>query len=241
MKLKYYLRGLGVGIVLTTLIITISGSRNKISDSEIITRAMEMGMVMKEDPKGNLDEVMEATKDSSGIQTEKKAEAQKNTDGLAEAGDEAVSDDTEPAASVDDMTAAENQEQGQGESEVTGQTPSDQIPEEQEPAEQTTSAEPVENSPESNQPPVENLEEAGSPATSEEKDAGTSDKITFTVEKGMSSGQVSTMLEAKGLIESAEEFNRFILQKGKAGEIMIGEYRITGNASFDEILKVITK
>lgn len=51
MKLKYYLRGLGIGIIVTTLILMISFSMHKteISDEEIIERAEQLGMIMPED------------------------------------------------------------------------------------------------------------------------------------------------------------------------------------------------
>lgn len=50
MKIKYYLRGLGVGIVITTLILLIvfNTTGKNISDEEIISRAKELGMVMEE-------------------------------------------------------------------------------------------------------------------------------------------------------------------------------------------------
>ena len=50
MKQKYFLRGLASGIVVTTLILTISfNARNDdISEKEIIARAEKLGMVMKE-------------------------------------------------------------------------------------------------------------------------------------------------------------------------------------------------
>ena len=50
MKLKYYLRGLGVGIVVTAVILTIANHLgNKMSDEDIKKRAAKLGMVMKED------------------------------------------------------------------------------------------------------------------------------------------------------------------------------------------------
>ena len=50
MKLKYYLRGLGLGIVVTTLILVIANNMSKdISDEEIIRRAKQLGMVMADD------------------------------------------------------------------------------------------------------------------------------------------------------------------------------------------------
>lgn len=52
MKLKYYLRGLGIGIIITTLVLMIaySGHKTELTEEEIIARAEELGMVMKEDP-----------------------------------------------------------------------------------------------------------------------------------------------------------------------------------------------
>ena len=52
MKLKYYLRGVGIGLIVATLILMIASSlhSNKdMSDAEIIARAEELGMVMKAD------------------------------------------------------------------------------------------------------------------------------------------------------------------------------------------------
>lgn len=44
MKIKYYLRGVGIGLILSTIILTIS--KPKISNKEIIKRAKQLGMVM---------------------------------------------------------------------------------------------------------------------------------------------------------------------------------------------------
>ena len=50
MKLKYYLRGLGIGVLVTTIILTIAHhNQRKMSDADVIERAKELGMVMEED------------------------------------------------------------------------------------------------------------------------------------------------------------------------------------------------
>ena len=45
MKFKYYLRGLGIGILISTIILSISFAmkKNDLSDDEIIARAKELG------------------------------------------------------------------------------------------------------------------------------------------------------------------------------------------------------
>ncbi len=48
MKLKYYLRGLGIGIVVSTLILMITYNvKGKLTNSEIIKKAEALGMVME--------------------------------------------------------------------------------------------------------------------------------------------------------------------------------------------------
>ena len=52
MKLKYYLRGLGVGIICTAILMGIALSGNKkekLTDTEIIERAKLLGMVMADE------------------------------------------------------------------------------------------------------------------------------------------------------------------------------------------------
>ena len=51
MKLKYYLRGMGIGIVLTAVMmgILLGDSSGKVSDAEVIKRAKQLGMVEAED------------------------------------------------------------------------------------------------------------------------------------------------------------------------------------------------
>jgi hypothetical protein len=56
MKLKYYMRGLGIGIILTTLILTL-GNR-KISDEEVVKRATALGMIFEEKEDDKLNEML---------------------------------------------------------------------------------------------------------------------------------------------------------------------------------------
>ena len=49
MRFKYYLKGLGIGIIFATVILMFSGTLHKnLSDEEIIKKAMELGMIMPE-------------------------------------------------------------------------------------------------------------------------------------------------------------------------------------------------
>lgn len=86
MKLKYYLRGLGIGIVITTIVLMIaySGYREEMSDAEIIARAEAMGMVKKEESLfPNLEkesEMIAETEQEAVKDTEKVTETEKAKD-----------------------------------------------------------------------------------------------------------------------------------------------------------------
>ena len=45
MKLKYYLRGLGIGIAVTAIIMSITNKPEEMTDAQIKMRALELGMV----------------------------------------------------------------------------------------------------------------------------------------------------------------------------------------------------
>ena len=56
MRLKYYMRGIGIGVIFATLVLSISFyfgrtdfSSKEMTDEEIIEKATELGMVMPED------------------------------------------------------------------------------------------------------------------------------------------------------------------------------------------------
>ena len=49
MKLRYYMRGLGIGMLITALILILSGrTSGQLSDEQIKARAAELGMVMED-------------------------------------------------------------------------------------------------------------------------------------------------------------------------------------------------
>lgn len=85
MKLKYYMRGLGIGIAVTALLmgIALSGRKETMTDDEIRQRALEMGMT-----------------DDSGVLSEDLGdETQEAEPGEAEAG-ETEAEEKEPEAAV---------------------------------------------------------------------------------------------------------------------------------------------
>jgi hypothetical protein len=232
MKLKYYLRGLGIGIILTTLILTISRVNHKMSDQEIINKAMELGMVMKEDPKGNLYDVLgEESSDTKGDEPTQAPDSDKTP---------AITPSVTPAEASGDSAGTQ----------VTG-TPEENSTEATDPAAGETSDTQTDEQTQDITQPSDTTQITDEQGT-EAADNGTStdsaatdtaagtEEITFTIEKGMSSGKVSALLESKGLIEEAGDFNNYIIQEDKSGVIRVGTFTVTKGASYQEILKAIT-
>lgn len=85
MKLKYYLRGMGIGIIVTTIILAISFSRREveISDEQVMVRAAALGMMMPEEQTPEETEKAEATElptaEESGTDAAKEPIAENDT------------------------------------------------------------------------------------------------------------------------------------------------------------------
>lgn len=220
MKLKYYLRGLGIGMLVVALLLTISGSTGaKMSDDAVRRRAAELGMVEKD--KTVLGELGSET--VSG-ETEKLGSA-------AEAGSEAEQpeNDTEEPAEV-------------AEPEKTTETQAEPAEEDKNATQQQTepSAEDVDE-----QKPAQDIEERAEEVAERAEDIAENSPagrvVTLAVRRGDSSVSVARRAEEAGLVQSAADFDVFLCRNGYDKRISVGNYEITEGASEKEIAAIITK
>lgn len=204
MKLKYYMRGLGIGIILTTLILTISNPKERLSDSEIMKRAEVLGMEMKADSTESLTEALDNIKPT-----------------------------VEPTESVQEPSVTPSGSPEPSDSAKVSITPT--------PTTAPTSA--PEPSPTPKPIPTPIVEATPSvKAPDETANPHGSEEITFTVKSGMSSGQVAALLVEKGLVDNAEDFNKYIVKVGKASIIRVGTYTLPKDTTYQEIvIKLTTK
>lgn len=184
MKLKYFLRGLASGIVITTLLLTISFNVGKddISEQEIIKRAEKLGMVMEEET-----DLLSST---STPTKENEAEA------TATVSPE-ITEETEVTVSVT-------------------QTPT------KEPTQEPTK------------------EPTKEPTPIPTQAAASSEKKVLTIASGMWSDAVARELQAMGLVDSASEFDQYLIKNGYADRLVVGTFEIPAGASYDEIARIIT-
>ena len=75
------------------------------------------------------------------------------------------------------------------------------------------------------------------PSTEEETVA---EDVTITIDDSDGSSSVADKLYEAGLIESADEFESYVIDSGKTDSIQSGTFQIPSGSSFEEILDIIT-
>lgn len=124
--LKYYLRGLGIGIVVTTLILTVVFNlRGKLSDSEIKERAAKLGMVM---PESTADSIFDKTTSDKENQTPDKTTADEQPDDK-ETTPEPTTEEQTPEPTAEEQTPEPTTEEQTTEPTTPEPTTEEQTPE----------------------------------------------------------------------------------------------------------------
>lgn len=219
MERKYYLRGLGLGIVVTAVImgIALSGPR-KMTDEEIIQRAKELGMV-------------EDTYLADVGADEEQTQGEQNIEDIDPAELPAVTQEPEsqPVEPEEDLEPAGEEELEPAEEEL----PSVAEPVEIELPETESAAE----GPASEETPEENTNEM----TRQDDTPSSSVKIeTITVVSGDGSYTVARKLKEAGVVMSAETFDTYLCEKGYDKRLRTGTFRIPADASDEQIARIIT-
>jgi len=108
MKLKYYLKGMGVGIIVTTLILTISfQNRNSMSDSEIKEKAKELGMVetYEEGVLSDLQKEISDVASEDGTAGTESMDSEEASEDSAMSEDSAIESETNENTDMEEMSA----------------------------------------------------------------------------------------------------------------------------------------
>lgn len=228
MKFKYFMRGLGVGILFCTLIIfaAYETSPNKLfTDEEVIARAKQLGMVEGE---SSLDKVLK--------------EASTSGDTSEEAGtpeDLQTVPDMDGSHTGEPTTKEQDQDMSKAETgrttETVTTTENRQEPQEKQP----TTADKTETKPPTETEAPETAED-GSQDTAGNTEDGVVTK-TITVKRGMDSSSVAALLQREGIIEDAHDFDSYLDKNGYSTKIRIGTYVVKSSDSYKTLAKIITK
>lgn len=129
MKLKYYLRGLGMGILFATVVMMVAGAfhRGGLTDDQIIKEAQKLGMVMKDSEDKNglwgpKDETESENSEDSPADNQKPSENETPSDSQKPSESETASDSQIPSDtqnSENTQQPSENQTQSEAPEYVT--------------------------------------------------------------------------------------------------------------------------
>ncbi len=110
MKLKYYLRGLAAGILLTTILLTIANAGNRpLTDAQIRQRALELGMIESDSIRLS---ALQGSGTTAPESDESKSDSPGNT-GEGSPSDSSMPDDIEPdSGSLSDPFESDTSESG---------------------------------------------------------------------------------------------------------------------------------
>lgn len=235
MERKYYLRGLGVGIAVTAIIMGIAVSDDKaMTDEEIMARARKLGMVENTvlADSGDAND-QDAYKEESGTAGEEQPKDQESASGQGADADGAGANDGNDAEAdpigearpdgQETDSAAGNEEERQEPEETEGQT----VPAQEEESAGTGDAEPADGS---QADKAEDVREGITSATVK----------TITISHGDGSYTVARKLADVGVVTSADSFDTFLCQNGYDKRLRAGTFSIPADASDEQIARIVT-
>lgn len=216
MKLRYYLRGLGIGIVITAFLMgfTKGSAKETLSDDEIIARAEKLGMVQSSVLSSDLNHEEQGedgvTVSYNTVLDEPDIVALPDSAGADQTGDAAGVVDTEATdktADAADTVDSEKVADAAGDSEGSTKASDTDVADNSTKATDTTGA-----------------------AT-----------ITVTINSGDGSDTVARHLAELGVITDAGDFDRYLCQNGYDKKLATGNHEINVGAGYQEIAEILIK
>ena len=225
MKFKYYLRGIGIGIIFASIIFLIAYRENvpaKMSNEEIVERAKQLGMVEANDPINKLIDKKSDNKSDENASEEKES--------------------AEKASTEEIKTEAENTEATTEEQTTEATTTEEQTTEEQTTETKTTEAKTTEaKTTEAKTTEARTSEQqAAEKQTTEEKNTKKSKTIEITIARGSSSYPVCLKLKELGLIDDAAKYDDYLIEHGYANRISVGTHKLKMGMSYHDIAELIS-
>lgn len=220
MRMRYYLRGLGIGIVVTALLMgfTKGGQKETLTDAEIVERAKSLGMV-----------------ESSVLSADLGDKEDISVNDISEADQQEVMLETEPETA--DNTEQTEPETTDNTEQSKPETADDAEQSKPETADDTEQTEPeTANNTEQSKPDKET--EADNP---EKVGTVTGNRYVVTIYSGDGSRTVANRLEEMGVIEDAAEFDRYLCQNGYDKRLTTGNHEINAGADEKEIAEALVK
>ncbi len=212
MKLKYLIRGIGIGVFAAGAVaLIVSLTAGKMSDEKILERARQLGY---EDRNVVIQEI-------------------RNEDGPVKLTDQTPANSTKDTSEKN--IATEVLPDGVENSESTSQVTSEDKKAEEEAKKAEEEKKKAEEAKKAEEEKKKAEEEA------KKQSQATGETVTITVKSGQFSETVAKMCETAGLVDSATKFDDFMCKNGYSGRISVGDHKIAKGSSYEEIAKALCK
>ena len=233
MNIRNYLKGIGVGIIVASLVLIIAGKFNNkaMTDDDVIKRAKELGMVESTtltQPSANnglasndsndraiVDDKESNVTDQSGTGEDANADATNTADADKNTTDANNSSDKNQSSTDNNNTA-----KGTDTNTTNNQTGSD--------TDKNSTAT------DSNSSTDKNQTGAGS-----DKTVKSSETVSVEVKSGMSSESAAAAAKDAGLVDDDIEFNKYLCANGYDKRLRVGQYDIPKGSDFETIAKYL--
>ena len=244
MKLKYYLRGMGIGIILTAIVMgfALGGRKTTISDAEVIERAKALGMV---DASGTLSQTVENPPADEENQTKIKDEeisddTSASSSSLYQEGKEISEEDDQTVALASQPVSDVAKEEEKGKDKKSEESKSSEDASKQDASTEEISTASQEEIKTAKEPKQEETKPEQTTETSAAVlGSTTSETKTVTIPGGLGSEQVSAILQREGLIDSAYSFNQYLCDKRMDRRIRSGTKVIPAGSTYEDIARII--
>ncbi len=218
MRIKYFLRGVGIGIIVTTIILSVAHNSNReLTDSEIIERAGKLGMSFTASSSESQTQSVEETESTSSISSQQETSGEEQDGDKESQSNETESDEGQSEADMDNAG-------------VTDETQTDTVTDNTEDAA-------TDNEPAIEQSTANQSTASGSLDTTTQ--ASVSCKLNIVA--GMSSRTVCDMLKQNEIIADAAEFDSYLVSIGYDDKIRIGEVEVSSDMTYEELAATLYK
>jgi len=229
MKIKYYLRGLGLGLIVSALILGVHFGRksDSMTDAQIKERAAELGMVDgsatltsgTEDL--NAEELLETINSDKKENDESQDEADINNENVSDTGEVSTDEIEEKLEELEETTAQTKQEI---EAVIDADDDPDKVGTDDAKIDSDTG----------NDTDNEPVKEETKPS------ADTAKTVELTISSGDSSYRVAQKLTELGLVDDASDYDSYLCNNGYDRYIRTGTYTFTTDDTNEKIAKTIT-
>lgn len=229
LKLRYFIRGLGIGIVFTAIVMSLSlqaaRSRiireNALTKEEIMEKAMGYGMIL------------DSTEDTTPIEQNESSQVKQDE----EENQNSDNQNEDESKDVDDQQKDDDEQQEENKNAESDKEEVDSSVDSQEDEEEVKQETKDSDSDKDTDISEEDTEES----SNKEESIVSIDYIPIKITSGMTATDVGKLLKEKKVIEDVDEFRSYMSEQGYSSKILIGNYLIPVNATYKKIANIITK